>query len=293
MSKGFIGKKYPCYFFVPGVVVFSIFLLTPMLSSFYYSLTDWNINVRGISFIGLDNFRELFSDVKLVTALKNTLIYAISVTALRNFIGLALALLLNTKVRLQNLFRATFFLPLVIAPIIIGYIFTVIYHPDLGILNQGFRAIGWNMLAQDWLHDPKYALFSTIVVDVWRTSGFAMVIYLAGLQTIPLELLETADIDGAGFGKKFTHVILPLLAPAVTINLVLSLIGTMKVFEMILALTRGGPGYATEVVNTYILTSFSIGLFGLGTAANLLLSFIIIIIGMPVFFFLKRREIEL
>jgi len=292
MSKGY-RQKYPYYFLVPSIVVFSIFFLTPILSSFYYSLTDWNINVRGISFIGLDNFRELFSDVKLVTALKNTLIYAISVTALRNFIGLALALLLNTKIRLQNLFRATFFLPLVIAPIIIGYIFTVIYHPDLGILNQGFRAIGWNMLAQDWLHDPKYALFSVIVVDVWRTSGFAMVIYLAGLQIIPLELLEAADIDGAGFGKKFIHVMFPLLAPSITINLVLSLIGTMKVFEMILALTRGGPGYATEVINTYILTSFSIGLYGLGTAANILLSFIIIIIGMPIFFFLKRREIEL
>lgn len=292
MLKGY-RQKYPYYFLVPGIVVFSIFFLTPMLSGFYYSLTDWNLNVREISFIGLDNFRELFSDVKLVTALKNTLIYAISVTALRNFIGLALALLLNTKVRLQNLFRTTFFLPFVIAPMIIGYLFTVIYHPDFGVLNQGFRAIGLNMLAQDWLHDPKYALFSTIVVDVWRTSGFAMVIYLAGLQLIPSELLDAADIDGAGFGKKFTHVMFPLLAPSVTINIVLSLIGTMRVFEMILALTNGGPGYATEVLNTYIMSAFSIGLYGLGTAANTLLSFIIIIIGMPVFFFLKRREIEL
>lgn len=284
---------YPFYFLAPGVIVFGVFFMVPMVTSFYYSLTDWNINTRNISFIGLENFRELFTDRKMLASLQNTLVYSFSVTLLRNVIGLLFALLLNSKVRFQNFFRTIFFLPFVIAPIVIGYLFTVLYQPDFGLINQVLRFLRLGFLAQDWLNNPSIALFSTIMVDVWRTSGFTMVIYLAGLQMIPAELYEAADIDGAGYTRKFGNVTFPLLAPSITINLVLSLIGTMKVFEMILVLTNGGPGYATEVINTYIMGMFSIGLYGLGTAANIVLSFMIVVIGLPVLFLLKKREIEL
>lgn len=287
-------SRYPNWFLLPVILIFGFLFVIPTLTSFYYSLTDWNINRRVITFIGLENYRELFAETKFRATLGNTLIYSFSVTFTRNFLGLLLALLLNNaKLKGRNLVRTVIFLPYVIAPVVIGYLFTAIYNPFHGILNQSLRAIGLSFLAQDWLNDPSIALFSTIMTDVWRTTGFSMVIYLAGLQIIPQELYESADIDGANGYWKLTNVTLPLLAPSITINVVLALIGTMKVFVMILVLTNGGPGYATEVINTYIMSTFSIGLYGSGTAANIILSLLIVVIGLPVLLILKKREIEL
>lgn len=294
MIRSMQRSRYPNWFLLPTILIFGFLFVIPTLTSFYYSLTDWNINRRVISFIGLENFRELFSDVKFRSTLGNTLTYSFSVTFVRNFLGLFLAILLNNaQLKGRNLFRTIIFLPYVIAPVVIGYLFTAIYNPAQGILNQSLRAFGMGFLAQDWLNDPNIALFSTIMTDVWRTTGFSMVIYLAGLQAIPHELYESAEIDGADGRWKLTNVTIPLLAPSITINVVLALIGTMKVFVMILVLTNGGPGYATEVINTYIMSTFSLGLYGSGTAANIILSFLIIVIALPVLLFLKKREVEL
>ncbi|SMP51941.1 carbohydrate ABC transporter membrane protein 1, CUT1 family [Sphaerochaeta associata] len=294
MMRSMQRSRYPNWFLLPTILIFGFLFVIPTLTSFYYSLTDWNINRRVISFIGLENFRELFSDVKFRSTLGNTLTYSFSVTFVRNFLGLFLAILLNNaQLKGRNLFRTIIFLPYVIAPVVIGYLFTAIYNPAQGILNQSLRAFGMGFLAQDWLNDPNIALFSTIMTDVWRTTGFSMVIYLAGLQAIPHELYESAEIDGANGRWKLTNVTIPLLAPSITINVVLALIGTMKVFVMILVLTNGGPGYATEVINTYIMSTFSLGLYGSGTAANIILSFLIIVIALPVLLFLKKREVEL
>ncbi|HBO35662.1 MAG TPA: sugar ABC transporter permease [Sphaerochaeta sp.] len=294
MMRSMQRSRYPNWFLLPTILIFGFLFVIPTVTSFYYSLTDWNINRRVISFIGFENFRELFSDVKFRSTLGNTLTYSFSVTFVRNFLGLFLAILLNNaQLKGRNLFRTIIFLPYVIAPVVIGYLFTAIYNPAQGILNQALRTFGLGFLAQDWLNDPNIALFSTIMTDVWRTTGFSMVIYLAGLQAIPHELYESAEIDGANGRWKLTNVTLPLLAPSITINVVLALIGTMKVFVMILVLTNGGPGYATEVINTYIMSTFSLGLYGSGTAANIILSFMIIVIALPVLLFLKKREVEL
>lgn len=295
LRRSLIAKKcnYPFALLIPALSVYLLLFIFPTVSSFYYGLTDWNIHAREIAFVGMENFRELFSEVKLVAAVKHTIAYAVAVTILRNAIGLVLALMLNSEIRFRNILRTVFFLPFVIAPIIIGYIFTALYQPAHGLVNQFFRTLGLGFIAQDWLNDPNYALFSCIMTDVWRTSGFAMVIYLAGLQVIPSELYETAELDGASYWKKFIYVIFPLLAPSFTINLVLSIIGTMKVFVMILVLTNGGPGYATEVINTYIMSSFSLGLYGYGTAANIILIFLISLIGLPILYLLRKREVEL
>lgn len=289
MRKG----VYPLYFALPAIIVYLLMFFFPTISGLYYSLTDWNIHAREIRFIGMQNFEELFTDVKLKAAIRHTLVYAFSVTIFRNAFGLIIALMLNSKIKLRSLLRTFFFLPFVIAPIVIGYLFTALYQPEHGLINQLIRGIGLRFLAKDWLNDPRYALFSCIMTDVWRTSGFSMVIYLAGLQVIPSELYETADLDGANSWNKFVHVTFPLLAPSFTVNLVLSVIGTMKVFVMILVLTNGGPGYATEVFNTYIMSAFSEGLYGYGTAANIILVLLISIIGLPILHLLRRREVEL
>ena len=286
-------QDYPVAFAFPAALVFLLMFVTPTVTSFYYSLTDWNIHARSVKFIGLANFRELLGDVKLVAAIRNTIAFAVAVTLLRNLIGLVLALALNTRMGLRNVLRTIFFTPYVIAPIIIGYLFTALYQPQHGLLNQALRAAGLQAFAVDWLNDPRYALLATIMTDVWRTSGFAMVIYLAGLQVIPGELYESAELDGAGGGSRFLHITFPLLAPSFTVNLVLSIIGTMKVFVMILVLTNGGPGFATEVINTYIMANFSLGLYGYATAANLMLFLLIAVVGLPLLYALRRREVEL
>jgi len=289
-----MGKlKYPLYFLYPALAVFLLFFITPTVIGFYYSFTDWNINAREIKFIGWANYEALFQEPRLKTALKNTLIFSASVTLLQNLCGLALALVMNEALKTRNLLRTIFFMPYVIAPLIIGYIFRAIYHPDRGILNVFLREIGLGAIARDWLNDPNITLYSIIMTDIWKVAGFSMVIYLAGLQFIPKDLTECASIDGANYWSRFRHIVFPLLAPAFTVNVLLSMISSMKVFEMVWALTEGGPGYTTEVFYTYIRAMFSSGEFGYATAVNLVLFVMVTAIGVPVLMALKKREVEM
>jgi raffinose/stachyose/melibiose transport system permease protein len=184
-------------------------------------------------------------------------------------------------------------MPYVISPIVIGYIFRAIYHPENGIVNHFLQAVGLGALAHDWLNDPKYALFSVIMTDVWRVAGFSMVVYLAGLQFIPKDLVESASIDGAGYWSRFRAILFPLLAPAFTVNVLLSMISSMKVFEMVMVLTDGGPGYTTETFFTYIRSMFSTGEFGYATAVNLMLFVLVTVVGLPVLAAMKKREVEM
>lgn len=287
------NHKYPLYFSFPALAIFLVFFISPTLIGFYYSFTDWNINADVIKFIGFDNYTQLLQEPRLTIAFKNTLIFAATVTIFQNVLGLALALILNEALKMRNLLRTVFFLPFVIAPIVIGYIFRAMYHPEHGIVNRLLSGIGLDFLAQDWLNDPKYALFSIIVTDLWRVAGFSMVIYLAGLQFIPKDLTESSSIDGANYWRRFRHITFPLLAPALTVNVLLSMIGSMKVFEMVMVLTEGGPGYTTEVFYTYIRSMFSSGEFGYATAVNIVLFIMVTVIGVPVLMAMKKREVEM
>ncbi|OMF30882.1 hypothetical protein BK133_16130 [Paenibacillus sp. FSL H8-0548] len=286
-------SKYPLYFSFPAIIVFLVFFITPTVIGFYYSFTDWNINASSIKFNGLDNYKELFNEPRLKQAFTNTLIFAAAVTVLQNVAGLGLALILNEKLKLRNLLRMIFFMPYVIAPLVIGYIFRAIYHPEHGIVNKFFDTIGLDFMMQDWLNDPKFALFTIIITDIWRVAGFSMVVYLAGLQFIPKDLIESASIDGAHYWTRFKHVVFPLLAPAFTVNILLAMIGSMKVFEIVMVLTEGGPGYTTEVFYTYIRNTFSSGEMGYATAINMLLFALVTLVGVPVLMAMKKREVEM
>lgn len=286
-------RKYPLYFSFPALAVFLLFFIAPTFIGIYYSFTDWNVNADSIRFIGLDNYKALFEEPRLGKALSNTLIFAAAVTVLQNAVGLGLALLMNEAIRMRNLFRTIFFMPYVIAPIVIGYVFRAIYHPEHGIVNEALGWIGLGSLGQDWLNDPKWALFSIIMTDIWRVAGFAMVVYLAGLQFIPKDLTESASIDGASYWRRFRHIVFPLLASSFTVNVLLSVIGSMKVFEMVMVLTDGGPGYTTEVFYTYIRSTFSMGQMGYSTAINLVLFVLVTLVGVPVLTALKKREVEM
>lgn len=287
------GYRYPLYFVLPALAVFLLFFISPTVVGVYYSFTDWNINADTIKFIGLDNYAALFDEPRLKTALRNTLVFALLVTVFQNVCGLTLALVMNEALKTRNILRTIFFLPYVIAPLVIGYIFRAIYHPEHGIVNQFLNGIGLGALARDWLNDPSIALYSIIATDIWKVTGFSMVIYLAGLQFIPRDLTESSSIDGAGYWNRFRHIVFPLLAPAFTVNILLSMISSMKVFEMVYVLTEGGPGYTTEVFFTYIRSEFSSGEFGYATAINLMLFVLVTAVGVPVLMAMKKREVEM
>ena len=255
MRKSFV--QYPLIFIAPAFVVYLVFFVVPNITGMYYSVTDLSTYSDTVKFIGIRQFTRLFREGFLTTAIRNTLLYAVCVTVFVNLSGSRSRCMLNERPRLGNLYRTVFFTPYVIAPLIVGYIFTAIYQPEVGILNRALRGIGLGALAADWLNDPKIALMSIIMTELWRSSGFAMVIYLAGLKTIPQDLLDQASVDGATYLKKFRRVTFPLLAPSFTVTVLLMLINSLKVFETVLVLTNGGPGWVTEVFNTFIYRNFA------------------------------------
>jgi len=285
--------KYPLYFLIPALAIYVIFFILPTIEGFYYSFTDWSAYYKEINFSGLTNFKELISEGLLVTAIKNTLIYAVLVTIFVNLAGLLLALILNEKIKFGNLFKTVFYIPYIIAPLIVGYIFSAIYNPEVGILNQFLRFIGLKFMAQDWLNNTQIALYSIIGTEIWRSSGFTMIIYLSGLKNINNDLIEQAEVDGANYLTKFRNVIFPLLAPAFTVNLLLALINSLKVFDTVFVLTNGGPGYATEVFGTFIYRNFARGSWGYASAAGLVLSLLIATIAILVLKILRKREVEM
>lgn len=288
-----ITKKYPLYFLLPALIIFSVFFIFPTIQGFYFGLTDWNTYARHIHFIGFRNFVELFQEGLMPLALKNTLIYAVCATFFLNAVGLLLALALNEKLKAGNLFRTVFYIPVVIAPLIVGYIFTAIYNPTYGILNQFLSHIGLGFLTHQWLSDIHTALFSIIGTEIWRNSGFSMIIYLAGIKTISADLLEQANIDGASYLQKCRSVIFPLIAPTFTVNFLVTMINSLKVFETVLVLTQGGPGYYTEVINTFIYRKFAGGNWGYASAAGFVQSAFIAVIAFGVLIFLRKREVDL
>ncbi len=284
--------RYPLIFIAPAAAIYLVFFVVPNITGLYYSFTDLSTYSDKVSFIGFENFARLVREGFLVTAIRNTFLYAICVTVFVNLFGMALALLLNEAPVLGTVYRTAFFTPYVIAPLIVGYLFTAIYQPEVGILNKALRSIGLGFLAMDWLNDPKIALYSIIMTELWRSSGFAMVIYLAGLKTIPRDLLDQASVDGAGYMARFRRITFPLLAPSFTVTVLLMLINSLKVFETVLVLTNGGPGWVTEVFNTFIYRNFARGNWGYATSASLTLSIIIAAVAIVFLRLLRRREVE-
>ncbi len=281
-------------FLLPALLLYIVFVVYPVGSSFYYSLTNWDGINPIVHFIGFDNFKRLFQDTEVISALKTSMIYVFFVALLQNVIALLLAVSADRRIRLKTLYRSVIFIPALLSSLSIGYIWSYIYQPTTGVLNIILKGIGLQALAHDWLGSPKYALGSVIFVTVWQYIGPSMLIYLAGLQGVPTSLYEAADIDGTSGWGKFVHITFPLIAPSLTINLVLSAIGGLKMFDLIFVMTGGGPGYATEVLSLAIYKkAFMQSSMGYGAAIAVVLSLIILLITLAQLFFLRKREVEL
>ena len=246
MKRYSSDNVYWTLFLAPALLILSFFFIIPVIGGFVYSLTDWTGISREINFVGIDNFKNLlFNDDKFYVEVFHTLIFSICITIFQNSIGLILALFLDKEFKGRNFFRMIYYLPAVLSPLVVGYAWSFIFNPNMGALNNLLHKTGFGFLAQDWLGNANIALFSVIFVIVWQYAGYSMIIYIAGLQNISLDIYEAAAIDGVGKWQKFRYITFPLLAPAFTINILLTIISTLKSFDHIFVMTKGGPGYAT------------------------------------------------
>jgi ABC-type sugar transport systems, permease components len=284
-------RLYSYYMVWPALLIYCIFFVLPTIIGLFYSFTDWRLDRTEIRWNGWTNFKTIFSDSTLLLALKNTLIFAVVTVIGKNVIGIALAVALNMKLKSRNWLRAIFYSPSILSIMVISIVFTPMLRSD-GSVNKILEWFGLGSLSQAWLTDPAIVILTISFVSIWQTAGFQMAIYLAGLQSISKEYYEAATIDGAGSWKSFMNITLPLLLPAININVMLTLIGGLKVFSEVFVLTGGGPGNASQVVGTIILRSFGEGSWGLGTAVNTLLFVAVTIISIPLLMFMRRKEVS-
>ncbi|NUS27546.1 MAG: sugar ABC transporter permease [Streptomyces sp.] len=274
----------------PALLLFAFVVLVPSARGLYYAFTDWDGLDPDFSFVGLDNFAEMTRDADAVQAIWHTLLIAVAITIVQNAVGLLLALGVNSAIRTRNLLRVLLFAPAVVTPIVTAYLWRNLLGPD-GAVNSLFGAVGLDGLRQDWLGSPDLALWTIVAVIVWQYAGYSMVIFLAGLQSVPPEIHEAASLDGAGPVRRFWSVTRPLLAPAFTINLLLSSIGGLKLFDQVYALTGGGPGHATDTLSTLIYKdAFTLGEFGYSIALAVVLTIVVAIASTGQYAMLARSE---
>ena len=280
----------PWWFMAPALLLFAFVVLVPSARGVYYAFTDWDGLDPHFAFVGLDNFADMFRDADAVQAIWHTLLIAVSITVVQNGIGLLLALGVNSAIKSRNLLRVLLFAPAVITPIVTAYLWRNLLGPD-GAVNSLLGGVGLGAWRQDWLGSPDLALWSVVAVIVWQFAGYSMVIFLAGLQSVPQEVHEAAALDGAGPVRRFWSVTRPLLAPAFTINLMLSIIGGIKLFDQVYALTGGGPGHATDTLSTLIYKdAFTLGEFGYSIALAVVLTIIVAVASTGQYAMLSRSE---
>ena len=260
---------------LPALVLMGTTIYLSTVTGAFYAFTDWT-GAGPFHFVGLANFTRIFQTPELLGSLTNTLILAFGFLVFTNIIGLLFALALNRTLKTRYLLRTLIFMPVVLSPIAVSYIWKFIFSFD-GALNQFLGSIGLESLQTDWLASPKLALACILVVMVWQNIGFVMVTYLAGLAVVPPELEEAAALDGAGNWRRFRSVTLPLIQPSLAIATTLALIQGLRVFDQVLALTGGGPSGATETLATQVYKeTFTYNAFGSGAAMALLLSVLIL-----------------
>jgi raffinose/stachyose/melibiose transport system permease protein len=259
---------------LPAIVMVLLIHYIATAGGAFYAFTNWT-GIGDFEFIGLDNFKRIFETPALLGSLKNTLFLAFGFLILTNVIGLALALALNRTLKTRYFLRVVFFMPVVLSPLAVSYIWKFIFDFN-GPLND---AIGWfGIEPKIWLADPTLALWAILVVMAWQTTGMCMVIYLAGLATVPPEIEEAAALDGAGTWRRFQHITVPSIRPSIAIASTLMLVQGLRVFDQVMALTGGGPAGATETLATQVYKqTFALSNFGFGAALALLLTLLMLV----------------
>ena len=279
----------PWWFIVPAAAFYTFSVIIPSVQGSLFSFTNWDGISANKAWVGLKEYKEIFNDPNGVKAIWNTIIIALVVTVVQNALGLLIALGVNAKIKSRNILRVLIFAPAVITSVAVGFLWQNLYAPD-GAINHTLESTGLGGLQQDWLGNRHLALWSIIAVVIWQFVGYSMVIFLAGLQSVPPEVIEASAIDGAGPIRRFFSIVRPILAPSITINLMLSVIGGLKLFDQVIAMTQGGPGGSTNTISTLIYSNaFQLSRFGYGAALAVLLTVFVSIVSVLQYGLLNRQ----
>jgi len=277
---------------IPALTLYILFVAVPFVTTLFLSVTNYNrYHVVDYSVVGLKNYMQIFQIDMLKTALGNSIEYALLMTFFQSAIAIPLAVLLNRKIRGKNLYRAAFFLPAMFSPLVMGFLWQIMLGPsETGLVNQMLMKLGMEPVG---FLGSQHGMASIILTQVWQWVGWAVVIYLANLQTISQDMIQAAQIDGASSFQIFSRITLPLLYPGVTVVLVSSLIGGLKVFDIVRAMTGGGPGYATEtIISAMIKVGFTEGNYSLAAAFGVVFFVLVMLFTMALLALLKKWEKE-
>ena len=277
--------------YVPALILFFVFIIYPLTQGVKYSFTDWNGYSERFQWVGWDKYTRLLTDTQAQRAVTNTLIYGFGTAILQNILGMIYALILNGTSRWKALARTLIYFPVIISSLIFGYLAYFLFQYNRGAFNDILMLFDLERL--DWLGDGPRAMLLITLVNTFQFVGIAMMLYLAGLQTVPKDNLDAAAIDGATRTQTFFYVTLPMIMPAVTISFVLNLIGGMKIFDPVWALTLGGPGSASHSLSTAMYdTYFARQDAGFAAALGNFMFALIATISITVLIFLRKREVE-
>ncbi|WP_093726796.1 carbohydrate ABC transporter permease [Terribacillus halophilus] len=279
------------WMYLPSVLLVFLFIIYPFFDGIRISLTNWNGFSQIYDYVGLEQYKRMFADPDTWLVVKNTLLYGIGSAILQNIIGLGYALLLNQTLKIRSLTRTIIYLPVIISPIVMGYIWYFFFAYQGGALNDIISWLG--MEPVNALGNPDLNPFIIVFVNTFQFVGVAMIIYLAGLQSISKDYYEAANIDGASSWSKFKNITLPLLMPAITINIVINIIGGLKLFDVIVSLTNGGPGNASQSMSTFMYSLyFARQDAGYAATQGVLMAVIILVLSMAALIYFKRKEVE-
>lgn len=278
-------------FLAPVLAALLIVVVVPFIWGIYYSLTEWSGDMAQTPvFKGFDNYANLLSDPTFLSALWFTFKYAIVTVIIINVVGFSLALIVTSYIKSKDILRTIFFMPNLIGGLILGFIWQFIFT---NIFNTVGSAMGVEML-QGWLATPATGFWGMVILHVWQMAGYIMIIYIAYLQSIPDELLEAADMDGASYIQKLKSVIMPLVAPAFTVSMFLTLSGSFKIYDQNLSLTGGGPGGSTKMIAMDIVdTAFAMNTMGMAQAKAVVFFIIVAILSLTQVYYNKKKEVEL
>ena len=254
----------PYIYISPALIIFTVFVFVPLIFSIYLSFTNWDLISKGADFIWFKNYLRLANNKNFWNAVKNTVYFTIGIVPTQMALALISALLLNTKIKLKSLFRSIYFLPVIVPITVTAIVWMFIFSPSFGILNYILGSIG--LPQPGWLYDPLWALPALIVLAVWTNFGYFTVIFLAGLQSIPSEMIEAAQVDGANKWQSFWKIIFPLLSPTTFLVLIMSVIGGFQIYQTVVLTTEGGPAGATNVI-VYELYRTAFEYFDMGYAS--------------------------
>lgn len=283
---------FPYLMCLPALLLFTIFVIFPFINGFWISLNQWD-GFSEMKWIGLKNYKFVVEDRIFWKAFFNTCIFAFFVTIIKNILGLLLGLILARIKKFNTFFRTAIYMPVTLSYIVVGLIWVWILNPNFGLLNNLLKALGLDFLIHGWLSEPKFAMACIIGADVWKWSGFHAVLYLSGIQAIPNELYEAAEIDGASSWHKFWYITCPQLNSTIVMNVLLSITGAfVSNYDIVKIMTGGGPFHSTEVVLTYaVTTAFNYSSLGKANAMSMILFFFVSIMGFMQLRLMTKKDI--